>query len=93
MIDYAILAAAIDIGNGMPIPTDPNALLAQTRCLSCLITAGELPYVTLAVLIDLANGTPVPTDPQALITEADCLKCIPIGMVPYAILEALRNLP
>jgi hypothetical protein len=48
-------------------------------------------YAILAAAINISNGMPVPTNPNELMAQAACLRCIPEGLLPYAILEALRT--
>jgi hypothetical protein len=91
LLPYVTLAVAIDIGTDMPVPTEPNELMAQAACL-CKIPAGEVAYAQLAILIDVVNGDPVPSDPNEILAEATCLHCISAGLLPYVTLEVMRNL-
>lgn len=56
MIQYAILAALIDVGNGDPVPSDPNELIAEAKCLECVIPNGFLPYAILAAISNISGS-------------------------------------
>ena len=57
------------------------------------ITPGAVWYAVLAALIDVGNGTVPPTDTNELLAQIACLECkITPGLLPYAILTAIRNL-
>lgn len=52
---YGILAALIDIGNGVAVPT-AQELATESGCLQCVIPVGLLPYAILAALRDSGIG-------------------------------------
>lgn len=70
-----------------------QALIDKAKCYECKI-AGMAPYALLAAALDKANGQPVPSDPDDLLAEASCLECvIPAGMVPFALIQAIGQIP
>lgn len=52
---YGVLAALIDIGNGVTVPT-AQELATESGCLECVIPPGLLPYAILAALRDSGIG-------------------------------------
>src|SRR5438477_526896 len=55
-INFAILAALIDVANGDPVPTDPDELIAEARCLESCIPPGMAPYAILAAISGITTG-------------------------------------
>jgi len=53
---YAILAALIDVGNGEPVPTDVNELMAQISCLKCAVQPGDVPLLILGAVSNITGG-------------------------------------
>lgn len=60
----------------MPAVTDPQALLASTKCFQCYSpNSNVLDLVELGILKSLVEGMPVSTDPQELLAAAKCYNC------------------
>jgi hypothetical protein len=58
------------------VPTDPDALMAASKCYKC-IPAGTQPEVIIYLLNQIL-GTGL--TPDQLMANAKCYKCIPAGM-------------
>ncbi len=52
---YAILAALIDVGNGLPVP-DAQTLASEANCLLCYLTPGMVPYAILQAIRGISGG-------------------------------------
>lgn len=70
---YAVLAALIDVNNGVAVPTDSATLMAQASCLEGCIPAGYLPYVILQAVrgvSSLPTGNAGAGSPEGVVTGA-----------------------
>ncbi|SRR6266542_3304801 len=56
LINYAILAALIDVANGVPVSSDPQVIIDQARCLECVIPQGFVGYAILAAVSNITGG-------------------------------------
>ena len=56
LIQYAILAALVDVANGDPVPSDPQELIDEARCLECTIPPGLVPYAMLSAISNISGG-------------------------------------
>ncbi len=52
----AVLAALIDVGNGDPVPSNANDLLAQVACLKCAVQPGDIPLLILGAVSNITGG-------------------------------------
>jgi hypothetical protein len=52
MVPYATLAVLLDLANGDTPPTDPDEIMAEASCLTC-IPAGMVPYAILETIRNL----------------------------------------
>lgn len=52
----AILAALVDVANGMPVPTDPQILASQAACVSSCVPKGLVPYLILQAIRGISGG-------------------------------------
>lgn len=56
LVNYAILAALIDLNNGVAVSTDPQVLIGEAKCLECVIPPGFVGYAILQALNNLSTG-------------------------------------
>lgn len=56
LVQYAVLAAMLDIANGDPVPADTQALISEANCLLCLVPPGLVPYLQIQALRDISSG-------------------------------------
>jgi hypothetical protein len=55
LVMYAILAALIDVGNGLPVP-DAQTLASEANCLLCYLSPGMVPYAILQAIRGISSG-------------------------------------
>src|ERR1041384_5520300 len=55
LVWYAILAALIDVSNGVAVP-DASTLASEANCLLCVIPPGAVPYAMLQAIRGISGG-------------------------------------
>lgn len=90
MVNYAILAALIDVANGDPVPESTQELIAESNCLICMVPPGLVPYLMIQAIRGITGGggggaptnaTYITQTPNATLSAEQAVSALATGLL------------